>query len=67
MSEANKLNRPSGSVLVSHACNESRDTDKDGNERMICIKCGDRRDMKNTQTLGVYECQGCGQKWKYPE
>lgn len=38
--------------------------DSVGNERIECPKCGDRRIMKNTKEVGVYECQGCNQLWK---
>ena len=32
---------------------------------MTCAKCGDKRQMKN-KGVNVYECQGCGQRWRYP-
>lgn len=57
---------PVDCVLVSHPTINSRARDKNGNQRMICVKCGDRRHMKNLPKF-IYQCRGCGQKWTYPE
>lgn len=58
------MKRIDGKVLISYPHRLNRRRDKHGNEWITCDVCGDQRIMKNTSTIGVYECQGCGQLWK---
>lgn len=56
------LSPPVAEVLVSYPCSDTRHRTMG---YMTCAKCGDKRQMMK-QGPEAYQCQGCGQRWKYP-